>query len=530
MLPNNFSGPTRGNFGPMKGRQDRLGGMQDRLGGMQDRFAGMQDRLKDIAAARASMPQRQPTAPSPSPSTPPPTQANGIAGAFQGVNPAKAGYDVGNAAIMANQQQAQPQQPFVPTGRSQQAKDFSVLQNQVQQQFGITDPQQANMLAQQMRIGQTQDPALRQQYAQGFQQQQIMDAQKARQQQMQDLSGQLGFNYTPQSDAQLRQNAQGMQQQLLQQLGGQGGLQGQFQAGLANQQAMQTQLANQFGGQGGLNAQQANQQAFEQQLRQQNLNMQGGMGGMGGMQQLGGQPQTHANLQAQQNQYAPYGFSPELLAARQTFDQNQRQAMDSYSAQIANASPDKQRALSNAFSAQLRLNQSQFDQQHPEFMEGINAYQAKNMTPEQRAQMQASSAYTDNSAGRSMYEIDQARLGGNPYQAQLGGPQGTQLQNLGNPYQAQLYGQAQFANPFGNQGGMGLKPQGNTGTGFNLGSGPYGSAPSLAMPIINPQQPSVTSVNLPGMGVQGGMGTGMQGMTVGAPPAGMVAQQRYTPR
>jgi len=51
------------------------------------------------------LPTPQGSMPFRSPSTPAPTNANGIAGAFQGVNPARAGYDVGNAAIMANQGQ-----------------------------------------------------------------------------------------------------------------------------------------------------------------------------------------------------------------------------------------------------------------------------------------------------------------------------------------------------------------------------------------------------------------------------------------
>jgi hypothetical protein len=67
----------------------------------------------NFTGQRGTMPQNQPTVPFQSPSTPAPTGANGIAGAFQGVNPARAGYDVGTAAVMANQQQSQSGQGFM---------------------------------------------------------------------------------------------------------------------------------------------------------------------------------------------------------------------------------------------------------------------------------------------------------------------------------------------------------------------------------------------------------------------------------
>jgi hypothetical protein len=62
------------------------------------------------------IPRNQPTAPFSSPSTPAPTGANGIAGAFQGVNPARAGYDVGTAAVMANQRPSQVPMQSVMSG------------------------------------------------------------------------------------------------------------------------------------------------------------------------------------------------------------------------------------------------------------------------------------------------------------------------------------------------------------------------------------------------------------------------------
>lgn len=62
------------------------------------------------------IPRNQLTAPSFSPSTPAPTGANGIAGAFQGVNPARAGYDVGTAAVMANQRPSQVPMQSVMSG------------------------------------------------------------------------------------------------------------------------------------------------------------------------------------------------------------------------------------------------------------------------------------------------------------------------------------------------------------------------------------------------------------------------------
>jgi hypothetical protein len=155
--------------------------------------------------------------------------------------------------------------------------------------------------------------------------------------------------------------------------------------------------------------------------------------------------------------------------------------------------------------------------------------QLANMTPEQQ-----------------MQRIQQQQLQnlGNPYQAQLGGPQGGMQQS----YQAALANQQQSnnlaANQFGGQGGA--QPQ-NSGfmnsmlagvPGFNSGmSAPPGQQVGMfggGAPMPQQQAPAGANFGVgpfgPGMGVQGGMGTGMQGMSVGAPPAGMANQQRYTPR
>lgn len=382
MLPNNFSGPTRGNFGPMKGRQDRLGGMQDRLGGTQDRFAGMQDRLKDMAATRANMPQRQPTRPSPSPSTPPPTNANGIAGAFQGVNPAQAGYDVGTAAIMANQQQ--PSQQFTPMGRSQQAKDASIQ----------------------------------------------------------------------------------MQNDLLK---------------------------------------------YQQQL-QANPNM------------MGSQFSSSPN-------YAQIGFSPETAAARQSFDQQMQNMGRQFQQDIAGASPDKLQSIQQKYEADRQMAVNQFNQQNPMFEQQASQLRQQSLGGMQQlggqggmqglgdtAQRQIALANLSPAQQMQQLQQQQGGMGGMP--GQLGGQGATVLneQQFMQRYggmQPQMAMQAQLANQFGGQGGMGLKPQGNTGTGLNLGSGPYGSAPSLAMPIINPQ----SNFYLPGMG------TGTQQMGTGTQQSSLANQQ-----
>lgn len=68
-----------------------------------------------------------------------------------------------SAAVQTPSAAPSPAQ-FVPTGRSWQAKDFSGFENQVRQQYGITDPQQVNQMAQQLRYDQTQDPAARKTY------------------------------------------------------------------------------------------------------------------------------------------------------------------------------------------------------------------------------------------------------------------------------------------------------------------------------------------------------------------------------
>lgn len=68
------------------------------------------------------------------------------------------------SAMMSPAQPTPPAGQSAPLGRSQQARDFSALQNQVQQQYGITDPQQANRVAQMVRADQAQDPAMRQTY------------------------------------------------------------------------------------------------------------------------------------------------------------------------------------------------------------------------------------------------------------------------------------------------------------------------------------------------------------------------------
>ena len=90
-----------------------------------------------------------PSMPSQRPSIPPPTGANGIASAFQGVNPARAGYDVGNAAIMAQQKQS-------ITPEQQEAKNAARMAR-AQAQMGV---QPQNQTGQQGQMGpQNQVPA-----------------------------------------------------------------------------------------------------------------------------------------------------------------------------------------------------------------------------------------------------------------------------------------------------------------------------------------------------------------------------------
>ena len=186
-----------------------------------------------------------------------------------------------------------------------------------------------------------------------------------------------------------------------------------------------------------------------------------------------------------QSDYAALGFSPEAAAARQAFDKQQQQMGVDFRTQLMNTnSSTKAAELMQQYTTNLGNADQQFLQQNPAFA--------------QQAQENMMRSGQFNQAQQDSMRQQMQQLQNLNMQGGMGGMPG------------QLYGQAQLANQFANQGDMGLKPQGNTGTGFNLGSGPYGSAPSLAMPIINPQQPSVTSVNLPGMG----------GQPLGAQPAG----------
>ena len=91
MMPPNYGRPGTGS--------SFMGGAPSNANAMKSNMSGGQ--------ASSGMPRNYMTMPYQSPSTPPPTNVNGISGAFQGVNPARAGYDVGTASIMANQAPSQ---------------------------------------------------------------------------------------------------------------------------------------------------------------------------------------------------------------------------------------------------------------------------------------------------------------------------------------------------------------------------------------------------------------------------------------
>lgn len=237
------------------------------------------DRLSSVAPAtnrpqvsRPPIPQNQPTVPFSGPSTPPPTGANGIAGAFQGINPARAGYDVGTAAIMANQRQGgMPSQ--IATGTPEQ-------------------------------------------------QQQVTQLSAAQQQAQQQLQAQQTWQFA-----------------------------------LANQQAQQT-----------LQSALANQQAQSSQTQQKLIQRQQDLQNM-----IRNAPaQSGLNTQSGAD-YSKLGLSPELLAARQAYDQQQSQALTDFQNQFANASPNQLASLDANFRQQQQMLDTQFNQQNPGFAQAVNA-------------------------------------------------------------------------------------------------------------------------------------------------------------
>jgi len=119
------------------------------LGGGASNANSLQSRLSGRAS---SMPFQ-------SRSMPPPTGANGIASAFQGVNPARAGYDVGNAAIMAQQNKAMPSQQMAGLRPMGQPQEFGQIlqaagQNAAPTQYSSPPPQLTS--SQQARLAQQQ--------------------------------------------------------------------------------------------------------------------------------------------------------------------------------------------------------------------------------------------------------------------------------------------------------------------------------------------------------------------------------------
>lgn len=190
----------------------------------------------------------------------------------------------------------------------------------------------------------------------------------------------------------------------------------------ALQQAQPSQIAN-FGGmqQAGLNANQANLQAMQQQMQQQAMQQQMSPAQVQQLQQqalLQQQQQFQQQLkdnaarpQSQQafEDYSRFGLSPELVSARQAFDQQQQQAIADYHNRFANASPDQLMGLQNDFSEQMRQRAQQFDQQNPGFQQGMQAYGAKQ---------------------QQLMNGMPGQLGGQPLQ-QLGGQGGLQAQQMG---------------------------------------------------------------------------------------------------
>lgn len=246
------------------------------------------------------------------------------------------------------------------------------------------------------------------------------------------------------------------QQQLAAKLGAmglqpQGAMGLQPQGGMSYQQALQQAQPSQIANLGGMTAQQLQQQAMQQQAMQQQMSP-------AQVQQLQQQALLQQQQQFQQQlkdnaarpqsqqafeDYSRFGLSPELVSARQAFDQQQQQAIADYHNRFANASPDQLMGLQNDFSEQMRQRAQQFDQQNPGFQQGMQAYGAKQ---------------------QQLMNGMPGQLGGQPLQ-QLGGQGGMQA-SLANQQAAQQV-----------PGRFGAMPQQQQPTTQMQGPGRFGAMP-----------------------------------------------------
>lgn len=269
-----------------------------------------------------------PSMPFQSRSMPPPTGANGIASAFQGVNPARAGYDVGNAAIMAQQNRAMPSQQMAGLRPMGQPQEFGQIpqaadQNAAPTQYSSPPPQlTSSQRARQAQQQQLQAPYLDLQnsiknspaeqyrstasYLGGNMPDQFapLDAYRQQQYNAEQAFRNQYASAAPGDLAELSRTYQNQQLTAGQQFEAQNpGLMSKYQQAVQNQ-AQQAMPQNQTGQQGqtGLNAQ-ASQ--FMQQLMQQ------GQGGMGGQQlSAPNAGQQYGMQQGQMGQLGGMGGAP----------------------------------------------------------------------------------------------------------------------------------------------------------------------------------------------------------------------------